>query len=115
MAAIGCAYGPATNCGLGLYQTGPDSYVIASPRYDENDNSSLPEDMCMAEICTDLWAYSIADLWTGRLREATPTSSTGTVVDVPPGTYEFTHHSGEPDFNHDAAETVFYAHIKRIA
>ncbi|TDD47520.1 hypothetical protein E1286_17205 [Nonomuraea terrae] len=59
MAAIGCAYEPTSNCGLGLYRTGPDSYIIATPSYDEDENPSPPDSACLASICTELWAYSI--------------------------------------------------------
>ncbi|MET9657873.1 hypothetical protein [Streptomyces sp. NPDC006510] len=62
MAAVGCAYGPVGNSCPGLYRTCPDSYIIASPCYDDDDKPSLPESACLANICTDLWAYSIVDL-----------------------------------------------------
>ncbi|WP_432156897.1 hypothetical protein [Streptomyces sp. bgisy153] len=117
MAAIGCAYGPVGNSCPGLYRTGPDSYIIASPRYDEDDNPSLPEDTCLANICTDVWAYSIADFehWQARGGDSAKLGWTDTVVTVPPGTYRFIHHSGERDFDPYAAETVIFAHVERIA
>ncbi|MFB6881428.1 hypothetical protein ACFCY8_11385 [Streptomyces noursei] len=117
MAAIGCAFGPVGNSCPGLYRTGPDSYIIASPRRDENDNPSLPEDACLASICTDLWAYSLADYehWQARGGDPDKLGWTDTVVDVPPGTYRFTHHSGERGFDHDSLETVIFAHIECVA
>ncbi|MBV9026203.1 MAG: hypothetical protein JO362_20985 [Streptomycetaceae bacterium] len=117
MAAIGCAYGPAGNCGLGLYRTGADSYIIASPAYDEDDTPSLPEDTCLANICTDLWAYSVADFehWQARGGDPGKLCRSATVVDVPPGTYRFVHHFGERGFDAHAAETVIFAHVERIA
>ncbi|MER0477075.1 hypothetical protein ABR737_01650 [Streptomyces sp. Edi2] len=117
MAAIGCAFGPASNCGLGLYRTGPDSYIIASPRADDEDNPSLPESTRLAGICTDLWAYSIADFQAWKSRGGDPANLgwSDTVVDVPPGTYQFVHHSGERGFDLDAAETVTFAHVQRIS
>ncbi|MGW6600493.1 hypothetical protein [Streptomyces sp. NPDC055036] len=117
MASIGCAYGPVGNSCPGLYRTGPDSYIIASPRCDEDDNPSLPEDTCLASICTDLWAYSIADFEHWRTRGGDPGEIgwSDSVVDVAPGTYRFTHHSGERGFDPYADETVIFAHIERIA
>ncbi|WP_331727416.1 hypothetical protein OG871_40385 (plasmid) [Kitasatospora sp. NBC_00374] len=117
MAAIGCAYGPVGNSCPGLYRTGADAYVIASPRYDEDDSPSLPEEDCLASIVTDLWAYSIADLEDFK-RRGGDLDSLGwstTIVDVPPGTYRFTHHTGELGFDHDSDDTVVFAHIERIA
>lgn len=32
-----------------------------------------------------------------------------------PGTYQFIHHSGKRGFDRDAAETVTFAHVERIA
>ncbi|MGW1496932.1 hypothetical protein [Streptomyces sp. NPDC002402] len=117
MAAIGCAYGPVGNSCPGLYRTGPDSYIIASPRCDEDDNPSLPEDTCLASICTDLWAYSIADFehWKAQGGDPDKLGWSASVVDIAPGTYRFTHHTGEHGFDRDADETVIFAHIKRIA
>ncbi|WP_432156065.1 hypothetical protein [Streptomyces sp. bgisy153] len=116
MAGVGCAYGPADNCGLDLYRTGPDSYVIASPRIDEDGNPSLPESDCLTSICTDLWAYSCADFehWKARGGDPTALGWSDTVVDVPPGEYRFIHHSGERGFDRDSADTVIYAHVERI-
>lgn len=76
MAAVGCAYGPVGNSCPGLYRTGPDSYTIASPRYDDDDNPSLPECARLTGICTDLWAYSIAGLhW--KSQGSDPANSAG--------------------------------------
>ncbi|GLX06757.1 hypothetical protein [Microbispora sp. NBRC 16548] len=117
MAALGCAYGPASNCELGLYRTSPDHYIIATPGYDDDEVPSLPKSDCLASICTDLWAYSIADFeqWKKRGGDPARLDWTDTVVDVPPGTYRFIHHSGERGFDRDAAETVIWAHIERLA
>lgn len=117
MAAIGCAYGPASSFELGLYRTGPDSYVIATLSYDEDDRPSLPEDTRLAKIYTDLWAYSCADLegWIARGGDPSKLEWSDTVVDVPPGTYRFIHHSGERSFDGDSPDDVIWAHVERIA
>ncbi|WP_328372988.1 hypothetical protein OG800_49460 (plasmid) [Streptomyces sp. NBC_00445] len=117
MAAIGCAYGPVGNTCPGLYRTGPDSYVIAKPRHDDHDNPSLPEEACLATICTNLWAYSIADFehWKARGGDPDKLGWSETIVDVPPGTYRFIHHSGERGFDRDGPDTVIFAHIELIA
>ncbi|MFD7661234.1 hypothetical protein [Streptomyces sp. NPDC059788] len=116
MAAVGCAYGPVGNSCPGLYCTAPDSYVIASPRYDDDDMPSLPESIHLAAICTDLWAYSIADLdhWKSQGGDPSALGWSGTVVDVPAGAYRFIHHSGERGFDRDGEETVTFAHVERI-
>jgi hypothetical protein len=115
MAAAGCAYGPVGNSCPGFYRTGGDTYVIASLAYDEEtDKEVLPAGWeLLAGIVTDLWAYSVADFgdWVDKNGDpATP----AVVVDLPRGTYQFTHHSGERSFNHDAEGTVVFAHIQRI-
>ncbi|MCZ1021106.1 hypothetical protein [Streptomyces noursei] len=117
MAAVGCAYGPVGNSCPGLYRTGPDSYIIASPRYDDDDNPSIPESTRLAGICTNLWAYSLADFehWKAKGGDPAELGWTGTVVDVPPGAYRFTHHSGERGFDSDSLETVIFAHIECVA
>ncbi|MEW1548394.1 hypothetical protein [Streptomyces tsukubensis] len=116
MAAVGCAYGWVGNSCPGLYRTGPDSYIIATPRYDDDGNPSLSEDTRLAAICTDLWAYSIADLehWKSQGGDSLALGWSDTVVDVPPGTYRFIHHSGERSFDSDSEETVTFAHVERI-
>lgn len=116
MAAVGCAYGPVGNSCPGLYRVGEDRYVIASPEYDEDENPSLPESDLLAAVCTDLWAYSIADFehWKGRGGDPAKLGWSDTVVDVPPGTYRFVHHSGERTFDRDAAGTVVFADVERI-
>ncbi|MFJ3182397.1 hypothetical protein ACIPJN_28975 [Streptomyces sp. NPDC086796] len=116
MADAGCAFGPADNCGLGLYRTGPDTYIIASPRLDEDDEPSLPESDCLARICTDLWAYACADfeLWKARGGDPATLGWSDTVVDVPPGEYRFVHHAGERGFDRDSADTVVFAHVERV-
>ncbi|WP_159599460.1 hypothetical protein [Agromyces humi] len=143
MAEQGCAYGPVLNSSPSLIRTGDDQYIIS--HYDselgpgEDDN---PHGEALASVCTDLWAYSIADYddWLSKLTEwlAQPDADlenswrmkdlaawfrsgadpkdlpwTITVVDVTPGVYRFTHHTGEAAFDHDAWPAIF-AHVERI-
>jgi hypothetical protein len=144
MAVQGCAYGPVGNSSPSLIKTGDGTYVIAS-----FDDELGPEDEGyvageqLADICTDLWAYSIADLdhFVGTAREKFAAASdkervkllqrdlfswavqpgdpreridqlgwTVTIVDVAPGVYRFTHHTGEAGFDRDAWPVV-YAHV----
>ncbi|MFZ3491663.1 hypothetical protein ACODT5_00220 [Streptomyces sp. 5.8] len=116
MAAIGCAYGFVLH-GAGLYRTGPDSYVIANPELDQYSDPVLPEDDCLADISGAVWAYSIADFehWKARGGDRAALDRLHTVVDVPPGAYQFTNHQGERDFVADSADTVIFTHIERIA
>jgi hypothetical protein len=118
MAAIGCAFGPAWNCGLGLYRTGPDRYIVARPGYNEDDDEpSIPGATYLAGICTDIWTYAIADyeLWRSRGGDPDKLGWSDNVVDVTPGTYRFIHHSGERGFDHESPGDVIYAHVERIA
>lgn len=116
MAAKGCAYGAVGNSCPGLWRTGDDTYVIANLPYTEDDKEVVPDGWEMAAfIITDLWAYSIADFgdWTskgGKLDDL----GHGTVVNVTPGTYEFTCHTSELSFDRDA-DLVVFADIKRIS
>lgn len=117
MARRGCAYGWVGNSCPGLYQTGKGTYVIASPSYSfDLGDEVLPANWkLLASIITDLWAYSIADLADFELKSGNLKSLSWSVtsVDVNPGTYEFTHHTGEKNFNHDA-DTVIFADIRRV-
>ena len=120
MAKLGCAYGPVRNTSPSLYRTGADTYVIASPAYELDEDGMecdpvLPGEE-LASICTDLWAYSIADYEDWILRGGDPLSLgwTDTVVEVTPGTYRFTHHTGERGFEYETSGAVVFAHIERI-
>lgn len=118
MAAQGCAYGPVGNTCPSLYQTGDDAYVIASLEYDEDtDEAILPSGWKeLAGVCTDLWAYSIADFdhWVSRGGDSGSLDWTLSSVEVPAGTYQFTHHTGERSFDQYAPGTVIFADIKRV-
>ncbi|MFI7087747.1 hypothetical protein ACIBUR_29640 [Streptomyces anulatus] len=118
MAELGCAFGPVGNSCPGLYRTGADSYVIAHEYTDEDTEEApvLPESDRLARIVTDLWAYMLADFEDWKTKGGTAKGrllGDHTVIDVPPGTYKITHHTGEKGFDRDA-DHVEYAHIERI-
>lgn len=119
MAALGCAFGPVGNSCPDLFRTGEDTYVIASTDYDEDAFARIVPDgwRLMAGIVTDLWAYSIAD-HDDYISKGGACSTERTrnfdVVEIPSGTYQFTHHTGEKGFDHHAHGTVVFAHINRI-
>ncbi|WP_328973633.1 hypothetical protein [Streptomyces sp. NBC_00239] len=123
MAAIGCAFAPVGDSSPNLYRDGANNYVIASPLYDDNDVPHLPEALaeaeCLAEISTELWAYSIADFEDWKAKGGTPGSKLlgeYTVADVAPGTYKFTLHVGERGFDKfDFDTTRVFTHIERVA
>lgn len=119
MAAIGCAFGPASDRSLGLYGTEPDRYIIATPwiNFDNDETLSIPEETCLAHICTDIWSYAIADYehWLSMGGDPETLDSGDTIVNVTPGTYQFVHHSGERGFDVDSGGTVIFAHVERIA
>lgn len=118
MAGQGCAYGPVGNSCPGLYRTGPGTYVIASPGWDpeKDDAEQVPEGWeLLAAVITDLWAYSVADYgdWVARGGDAASIARFDTIVDIPAGAYEFTHHTGETGFDGYSAGTVIFAHIRK--
>lgn len=120
MADAGCAYGPVGNSCPGFYRTGPDSYIIARGGYDEDSGdrtSPATGAKQLASICTDLWAYSLADLahFTSLGGSITELGGNADIVDVTPGAYRFTHHTGEATFDHDTAQPLIFAHVERIA
>jgi hypothetical protein len=155
MAAQGCAFGPLSNSSpsfVRIGEAGADGATSNSFVITDMDEELEPGDEGyvagekLAYICTDLWAYSIADLdhfvATARAKfEAADETEraelsrhelfnwavqpgdprdridqlgwTVTVVDVKPGTYRFTHHTGEADYDRDAWP-VTYAHVELI-
>lgn len=123
MAKLGCAYGPVGNTCPGLYRVGEKNagaYVITTfnHEYDDEGNvtntPSLPESDRLAGIITDLWAYSAADYEDWQSKGGTGSDYDYTVVNVEPGTYEFTLHTGEKSFNRDAPGTVVLADVRRV-
>ena len=118
MAAQGCAYGPVGNSCPGLYCTGAGTYAIASLAYNqETDEAVVPEGWTeLATVITDLWAYSIADFddWKARGGEEATLDWGDTIMDIEPGSYEFTHHTGERNFDRDAEGTVIFAHVRLL-
>jgi hypothetical protein len=124
MERAGCAFGPVGNTSPGLFSTGGDSYAIASLDYYPGDGETglsqeeaTPQGWTLlAKTCTDLWAYSIADFedWASRGGNALALGYGDTVISVPPGDYQFTHHTGERSFDSGADGTVIYAHVTRI-
>jgi hypothetical protein len=118
MAAQGCAYGPVGNTSPGLYRTGDGTYAIASLDYHpDTDQEVLPAGwQPLASVCTDLWAYSVADYedWLSRGGNPAEMGWSDTVVDVLPGYYELTHHTGERSFRRDRRGMVTFADIRYL-
>lgn len=118
MGELGCAYGAVGNSSPDLYQTGESSFVIANLEvYGEDDqvvnSESLPPSL--ASICTDLWAYSIADYddWVSKGGVFDPDSSM-TVLEVPAGVYRFTHLNYETSFVDSYGQPTVFARVERI-
>lgn len=132
-----CAFGPVGNSCPDLWRTGEDTYIIArkpwaAPGDDWADEGDVPPPEGaekLAGICTDLWAYSIADydewirrggVMVGNYKKHLgkvvhePEQWTTTIVEIPAGSYEFTHHSGELDFDDDADDVV-WCDIRKVA
>jgi len=109
----GCAFGYVGNSCPRLYPDGEGRYIIASPGYDEETDEYTSPGIEMAWICTDLWAYSIAD-YEDWLRKGGNARPYDTIVEIPAGVYKFTHHTGKRGFNAYAEGIVVYANIEKI-
>jgi hypothetical protein len=120
----GCAFGPVGNSCPGLWKVGEDAYQIARMPYGDDEDAEdfdeprpVPADaQRLAGICTDLWAYSIVDFdeWVRRGGDPEDMPNIAEIVEIPAGTYEFTHHSGELGFDGDD-DHVVYADIRKVA
>lgn len=122
MAKLGCAYGAVGNSCPNLYQTGEGTYVIATPDYGDDDAEDTDEPVSvpgkeLAGICTDLWAYSIADYddWIAKGGKETDHWAGPTVVEIPAGRYKFTHLTGRRGFDGWASGEITYATIEKIS
>lgn len=119
-AAVGLAYGPCLNTSPTLYEIEPGKYVVASGWYDEDiDEEINSPGKPVAEFCTDLWAFSMADYSTyldagGYHIEEDDKYGTRTVIDIPPGRYRMTYHGGEAGFDYHAPNVVVFAEFERI-
>jgi hypothetical protein len=89
---IGAAYGPVGNSCPAIYELVDGSYIIASPAYDEEKDDVVEPMhwMCMGTICTDLWAYTLADYDDWLAKGGNEEKIDGFLV-VEPGTYKFTY------------------------
>lgn len=133
MASQGCAFGYVGNSSPDVFRTGDGTYTIASIWTNDDDEIPAPEGWThVASICTDLWAYSIADFrdWSAksamwaesgkdeaerekRSQRVKDRLGYSTVMDIEPGTYRFTCRSAEKDFDTHANGAVF-ATFERI-
>lgn len=120
-AEVGVAYGPVMNTSPALYHT-PQGYAIANPALDERTGErEAPKGWTkLASIHTGLWAYSVADYEAflaigGRPIEEHDNDGSRSVVEVEPGDYEFTLHTGRADFDCHGEGDVVFATIRKIA
>jgi len=115
MEAAGCAYGWVGNTGPDLWRVGKDRYLIGIPEYDDADVLLTQGWERVAPGALGLWAYCVADADDWITRGGGPGKpDQATVVTVTPGTYRFTHHTGEAGFDEHAEGPVVYADIERI-
>ena len=115
MEAIGCAHAYVGNSCPSVYKTGKDKFVIASSGYDEeNDKEIKIKGKCVANICTDLWWYSIVDSDEFKKRGCEG-KYTADKVNVKPGVYRFTHFYGTGQkFEKENKKPTIYSEIERI-
>lgn len=117
MARLGCAHGYVGNTSPSLVSTAPGRFVVATFAPDaasgEEGHLAVAGDV-LAHICTDLWAYSVADHDDYLVRAAAHDPADlerhrhATVVDVEPGTYRFRNVTGRAGVDvHDGWPQVF--------
>lgn len=114
-ARLGCAYGAVGNSCPGIYELSPGSYVIANPEMDWDADDEVPLSLGgkqVASICTDLWAYSLAD-HDDYVSKGGDVEYADGVIEIPAGRYRLTHHTGEKDFMGDTSGEVVFAHFER--
>ncbi len=111
------AYGPVGNTCPDVYRVAEDKYQIANPAYDDDDEPKDYDGVSLAGVCTDLWAYTLMDY--AQYQELGGSEKMGwtrTIIDIKPGRYRFTHHTGERSFDYDQyKETQVYADFEWIA
>lgn len=113
------AYGPVGNTSPCLYTT-EAGFEIATAAWDVEAGDVIHPAEPLAHIITDLWAFCIADsrVFQGKLNEQIqrgekPYDEQYTMVGVEPGTYQFTHHTGELGFDHDSYDRIVYTTIRK--
>lgn len=105
-AALGCAYGGVGNTSPGVYRVDEDHYLIASPGWSDVDSDLIdgeipPPGEYLAQVITDLWAYSIADEADYLTKGGADNPHWTHRIPVKPGVYRFRHHMFERDFDPD--------------
>lgn len=107
----GVAYGAVGNTCPGLYRnTVTGELHVANPEYDIADEPVIPDNWVeLGDICTDLWAYSIADADTYVKHGGDLNNPHVTVAEVPAGVYTFTHFSDDPEFDRYSDKQVVHA------
>lgn len=96
-----------------VYKVGKDHLQIATGGWDADGNDVELEGERVANICTDLWWFSIADKDEYLSRDPNPNMQYIDEVVVKPGVYKFTHHYNMNYFDRDAEVAVF-TDIQRI-
>lgn len=114
----GCAFGFVGDMWPDLWQTGPDTYVLANTGWDEEaDDCATPDGWTkLADVSGAVWSYSIADYDDWKARGGTDNDlEEFTVVDIPAGVYEFVYHGAEQGFDRHSLGTVTFTHIRKVA
>lgn len=123
-AAVGLSHAFVGNTCPGVYRCKDGTFKIANPpgdeRWDEKLGSYVPIEPApefdgeeVADICTDLWWYSICDYEEYQRRRKHFKQKRNfniKVVDVPPGVYRFRHNDRTPE----SPEECVYARFERV-
>lgn len=107
----GLIYGAVLNTCPSVYRnTDTGELFVANLKVDlDTDVEELPENWeLLANIATDLWAYSITDL-SNYIAHGGTTKDHPTFVSVPSGQYHFTHYADQEDFNHHSSDLTIFA------
>lgn len=114
--SLNIAYGPVLNTSPLLY-INKDTGELTVEMMDEDrffeDDFSYGNKKFLAQIITDLWAYSIMDYEEWLATEPPEDiQNKVTVVDIPAGKYQFTHYACDPRI--DISDLTILASAKKI-
>jgi len=111
----GMLHGFVGNSCPGVYLSEKRGEIYIGCDYDEeNDVDVLPDDTFenVANVCTDLWWYSIVDLETFKENNPYVDTSDFTIVKIPAGKWELSHKYGISENGYH--ENLPYATLKKI-
>lgn len=121
MARLGVAQGYAGNTSPSLVRLGPGRLAFAcfDPDAGPGEEGHLDVEEVLADVCTDVWSYEVADHDDYQARAAGHDAADlgrvrPVVVDVEPGTYRFRNVTGRADVDVHDGWPVVVAFVERV-